>query len=221
MEVDAMAPTELVHALADAATALEASAAELNRLDSFAGDGDMGVTMSEAARALKEVLAAGAQEVRTAKLLSSCGAAIARKAPSTSGTLVATGFLRAAKALADSSAEVPQAPASTVELELAFRAALEGIQARGKASIGDRTLVDGLDAVCTSLREAAAAGRGPGQALHFAAQAAEAKAKATASMVPKVGRASWVPERAVGHPDAGCTMLAIVLRAAASSVAGP
>ena len=58
---------------------------------------------------------------------------------------MATGFLRAAKALAEP-------PDNTVEaLVRAFAAAMEGIQARGKAAVGDRTLVDGLDAVSNSL----------------------------------------------------------------------
>jgi dihydroxyacetone kinase-like protein len=96
--VTVVAPSGLVRALTAAASALEASADELNRLDGFAGDGDLGITMSEASRALKDVLAAN-QDMGGGPLLSACGAAIARKAPSTSGTLVATGFLRAAKAV--------------------------------------------------------------------------------------------------------------------------
>jgi dihydroxyacetone kinase-like protein len=204
-----MAPAGLVRALTAAASALEVSADELNRLDGYAGDGDLGITMSQASRALKDVLAAN-NDLEAAQLLSTCGATIARKAPSTSGTLVATGFLRAAKAVADSSG-------SGVEvLERAFAAATAGIQARGKAMVGDRTLVDGLDAVCTSLQESLRAGRELVDALHFAAVAASAAADKTVDMGPKVGRASWVPERAIGHPDAGCAMLAIVLRAAAA-----
>ena len=79
--------------LESAADAVASATAELNRLDGFAGDGDLGITMSEAARALKEVLAAN-EQAEPATLLAACGGAIARHAPSTSGTLVATGFLR-------------------------------------------------------------------------------------------------------------------------------
>jgi dihydroxyacetone kinase-like predicted kinase len=214
--VTIVAPSGLVRALTAAASALEASADELNRLDGFAGDGDLGITMSEASRALKDVLAAN-QDMEVGPLLSACGAAIARKAPSTSGTLVATGFLRAAKALADPAAT--DAGGTDVEaLERAFAAAMVGIQARGKAAPGDRTLVDGLDAVCTSLGESVAAGQALADALHFAAAAASAAADRTVGMEPKVGRASWVPQRAVGHPDAGCAMLAIATQAAAAEV---
>jgi phosphoenolpyruvate---glycerone phosphotransferase subunit DhaL len=167
--------------------------------------------MSQAAAALREVLAADeAKDV--AQLLSSCGAAIARSAPSTSGTLVATGFLRAAKALADP-------PQNTVEALLqAFAAATEGIKARGKAAVGDRTMVDGLDAVTNSLGLSLGSGLSTEEALAQAARAASAAAEATAEMEPKAGRASWVPERAKGHPDAGCEMLAIALDAVATTV---
>jgi dihydroxyacetone kinase len=210
------APPALVRALTAAASALEGSADELNRLDGYAGDGDLGITMAEAAHAVKEALATN-QDIGPAQLLSACGAAIARRAPSTSGTLVATGFLRAAKVVADRDGQGAEA------LERAFAAALGGIQARGKAAVGDRTLVDGLDAVCTSLRQSLVPGHGLGQALHLAAQAASVAADKTADMEPKVGRASWVPQRAIGHPDAGCAMLAIALKAAAAEVnaAGP
>jgi dihydroxyacetone kinase-like protein len=207
----------LVLALTAAVGALAGSTTELNRLDGYAGDGDMGITMGEVARALGEVLDADYQ-VATGQLLQSCGATVARRAPSTSGTLIATGFLRAAKAVGD----VAEGPRSDVEVvDRAFRAALDGIQARGKASVGDRTLVDGLDAVCTSLHESAAIGRVLPEGLQLAAQAAESAAEATISMSPRVGRASWVPDRAIGHADAGCTMLAIVMQAAATSLAGP
>ena len=216
-----MTPSGLVRALTAAASALEGSADELNALDGYAGDGDLGITMSEACRALKDVLAAN-QGIEVGPLLSACGAAIARKAPSTSGTLVATGFLRAAKAVADPAGRDPAGrdPArSDVEaLGRAFAAATLGIQARGKAAPGDRTLVDGLDAVCTSLQESVGARHGVGDALHLAAAAASAAAERTVGMEPKVGRASWAPQRAVGHPDAGCTMLAIAMQAAAAEI---
>ena len=207
-----MASAELVRALAAAALALEGSADELNRLDGYAGDGDLGITMIAAAHAVRDVLAT-AEEMSSTQLLSACGSALARKAPSTSGTLVATGFLRAAKVV-----DVGAGP-GVESLERCFNAAADGIKARGKASVGDRTLVDGVDAVCASLRRSVAIGADISQALADAAQAAEAAAEATVDMVPKVGRSSWVPERAAGHPDAGCAMLAIVVSAVAASVA--
>ena len=206
-----MAPTALVNALSAAADAVEGSAAELNRLDGYAGDGDLGITMTQAAQALREVLAAS-EEQSVAQLLPGCGAAMARSAPPPAGLswlLASCGQPR----------RWPTLPTTTVEaLVRAFAAAIEGIQARGKAAVGDRTLVDGLDAVSNSLALSLAAGLGTHEALDQAARAASASASATADMEPKAGRASWVPERAKGHPDAGCEMLAIALEAVAASV---
>ena len=216
-----MASPVLARALSAAAAALLSKADDLNRLDGYAGDGDLGITMSEVARVLEEqsvqagTPGPGADEpgvMGTAQLLSSCGAAIARRAPSTIGTLTATAFLRAAKAVASEGA-------AEVELvEACFVAAMEGVQARGKASLGDRTVLDGLDAVCTSLKTSLGAGVALREALRSAARAASLTAEASKSMVPKAGRASWVAERALGHPDAGCQALAIALGAAAVSL---
>jgi phosphoenolpyruvate---glycerone phosphotransferase subunit DhaL len=203
-----VASPALLGALAAAATAVEGSAAELNRLDGFAGDGDLGITMTAAARALKEVLATG-EDLAAGALLSTCGATLARVAPSTSGTLLATGFLRAAKAMAGDLDGIGA-------VQRAFDVALEGIQGRGKASVGDRTMVDGLHSVCLSLAQSAEDHVGLAPALRAAAEAAQVMAQATQDMVPKIGRASWVPDRAAGHPDAGCTMLAIALAAVAT-----
>ncbi len=204
-----MPATALPHALGAAAQALAASAPELNRLDGFAGDGDLGVTMTVVAEVAQEVLAR--EEADGTRLLSSLGAAIARRAPSTSGTLLATACLRASQALRDDQG-------APVEVMLhCFSAALEGVMARGKAEPGDRTLVDGLDAICGSLERSVADGTSWPLALLEAAGAAQAMAEATSNMEPRKGRASWVPQRALGHPDAGCSMLAIGLQAAAQA----
>lgn len=213
----AVLPTPLVQALLAAGEAVIGDVDELNRLDGYAGDGDLGITMAQAAQAMKRVLE-DMGEKGPSQLLSACGAAVAREAPSTSGTLVATGLMQAAKAL-------PMAPGGGVAtLLFCFTAAMEAIQARGKASVGDKTLVDGLDAVCSSLARSDQEGRDIQQALHSAAGAAASAAEASAGMEPKVGRASWMAERAAGHPDAGCAMLAIAMKAVAeagSAAAGP
>jgi dihydroxyacetone kinase-like protein len=200
-----MALPSLSQALSTAGRALEANAAELNRLDGHAGDGDLGITMSEVAKVLREV---GAGQLGPGELLSACGSLIARRAPSTSGTLTATAFLRASRAL-------PSAGAGLEALVACFEAAMEGVRVRGKASVGDRTVLDALDAVCKSLRAAKDERAGVGEALQRAASAAARATDETASMVPKAGRARWVAERALGHPDAGCAALAIALGAVA------
>ena len=95
------------------------------------------------------------------------------------------------------------------------------VEARGEAALGDRTLLDGLDAVCSSLRQSVTAGVGLGEALHLAAIAALVAADKTRDMEPKVGHASWVPRRAARALGRRRAMLAIAMRAAAGwSAAG-
>jgi len=188
----AASPTPLVQALLAAAEAVVAGAGELNRLDGYAGDGDLGITMAQAAQAMKRVLK-DTGDTGPSQQLSACGAAVAREAPSTSGTLVATGLLRAAKALPID--PVTAWPSCCFALPQPWRGSRLGARLRG-----DRTLVDGLDAVCSNLARSAQEGLGTQQALHSAAGAAASAAEASASMEPKVGRASWMAERALVTP---------------------
>ncbi|MDQ6901163.1 MAG: DAK2 domain-containing protein [Candidatus Dormibacteraeota bacterium] len=183
---------------------------ELNRLDGSAGDGDLGLTMAAAARALQTVLAERENE-EAAALLRQCGSEIARKAPSTSGTLVATGFLRAATELG----EAGESERDVVLLARAVAAATEGIRARGKASPGDKTMLDALVPVTERFQLAADGGEELAAALNDGAQIAAQATEATASLRPQVGRASWMADRSVGHPDAGCHLISIGLTAAA------
>jgi len=183
---------------------------ELNRLDGLAGDGDLGLTMAAAARALQTVLAER-ENAEAAALLRQCGSEIARKAPSTSGTLVATGFLRAATELGG----VGESERDVVLLARAVAAATEGIRARGKASLGDKTMLDALVPVTKRFQQAADGGEELTAALNDAAQVAASATEATAAMRPQIGRASWMADRSAGHPDAGCRLITIALTAAA------
>jgi dihydroxyacetone kinase-like protein len=196
-------------ALRAAAEAVLERAAELNRLDAQAGDGDLGITMSAASQAVIELLP-DQDGQPPAEVLRTCGAALAREAPSTCGTLVATGLLRAARA----AAEELDADAVARLLE----AARAGIAERGKAELGQKTMLDALAPAAAAAAGAAAEGAGGARLLAAAAAAAEAGAASTVSMVPRHGRAGWLAERSAGHEDAGARLVAIVLAAAASSL---
>ncbi|HEY2592778.1 MAG TPA: DAK2 domain-containing protein [Chloroflexota bacterium] len=193
----------LVHVAED----VSAAQAELNQLDGIAGDGDLGLTMSAGARALI-ALAPELATLDLASALRRCGAELARKAPSTSGTLLATAFLRAASAVGDD-----PSPASL--LGRALDASLTGIQQRGKASVGDKTMLDALAPACAAAQRSALDGADLCTALLAAADGAAAGAAATRSMRAKVGRAGWLADRSEGHEDAGAQLVALVLAAAA------
>lgn len=195
------------------ARTVAASADELNRLDGQAGDGDLGVTMRTASTIVIDLIEElEAQSVPAA--LWTCGQALARGAPSTAGTLVATGFLRAAKA-AESSELAPSADSLASLLE----AAVEGITERGKAARGSRTMLDALGPAADAARASAARGESIVDALAQAAAAAEAGARATAGMRAVHGRAGWLADRSTGHEDAGARLVAIAVGAAAEAAA--
>ncbi|HLH68703.1 MAG TPA: DAK2 domain-containing protein [Candidatus Dormibacteraeota bacterium] len=201
----------LLRAIGAAADAVQASADRLNRLDGQAGDGDLGVTMTIGARVVRELLP-GLEGQPPAAVLRACGAALARRAPSTSGTLVATALLRAAR--------VVDEEAGATALARALRAAQEGIQERGKARPGGKTMLDALAPAVVAAEAAAGRGAGIGEALRAAAVAAEAGAQATREMLPGHGRASWLAERSAGHEDAGARLVAILLQASAGAAGG-
>ncbi len=181
---------------------------ELNRLDGFAGDGDLGITVAAGASAIASIQS----ELGTlphGTLLRRIGTELARHVPSTGGTLLATAFLAAAREMEAASQTRPE-----TATELAARlldAAQRAIVERGKAAPGDKTMLDAIAPASQALREAADAGIALPAALARAAEDADQGALATASMEPRHGRAAWLAERSAGHEDAGARAVAIIL----------
>ena len=204
---DRAAPTSSCAVAAD----VEAAADELNRLDAAAGDGDLGVTMTRAAEAARSVVGELDQSDIQGSLRR-LGTEIARRAPSTSGTLLATGLLRASRV---ELGDVIDGPAASALLD----AAVAGIVERGKASPGDKTMLDALVPAADALRRAAGQGVGLTEALAESALAARAGAEATVAMRPSIGRAAWMPDRSVGHVDAGAYLAGLILGSLARQAA--
>ncbi len=180
---------------------------ELIDLDRAIGDGDHGENMDRGFKAVVAKLDAGETEVSgvlklvAATLMSTVGGA--------SGPLYGTAFLRAAKA-----AEGDLDSAGVVAV---IAAALEGIVARGKATTGEKTMVDAWTPALAAAQEAAASGTGPAGTFRAAANAAQAGAEATIPMQATKGRASYLGERSIGHQDPGATSTALILTAAADT----
>ena len=101
-----------------------------------------------------------------------------------------------------------------------LEAALGGVVERGRAAVGDKSMVDAWAAAALAARESADGGASPELVLAAAADAAEGGARSTEPMVGRVGRAAYLGERAVGHRDPGAESTALLLRAAADSAAG-
>lgn len=191
-----------------AASALAAAEAHLTDLDAKAGDGDLGASMARAAEAIR-ALPAEAWNA-PAHALAEVGNALRRAIGGSSGPFYATALLRASRDLGGA--------AEPRRLAKAFDTAVAAITELGGARPGDRTMVDALAPAAEAFRAALAAGKPAKQALTAAAEAAEAGAKHTATLQPRLGRASYLGERAVGVPDGGAVAVSIWLRAAADAL---
>jgi len=180
---------------------------ELIDLDRAIGDGDHGENMDRGFKAVVAKLDAGETEVSgvlklvAATLMSTVGGA--------SGPLYGTAFLRAARAA--------EGDLDSNGVVAVIAGALEGIVARGKATTGEKTMVDAWTPALAAAQEAVAAGIGPAGALRAAANAAQAGAEATIPMQATKGRASYLGERSIGHQDPGATSTALILTAAADT----
>jgi len=174
-------------------------------LDGKVGDSDLGITMNKAFGAASDAAAAAATEP-PAKLLQRAGMAIAKAAPSTMGTLTATGFMRGAKALAEAPDNGAGAGLGTTEWALFWTAYHQGVAERGKARPGDKTVLDVLGPLAASLQTSAAAGIALPEALAQATQAAVLALEATKGMVAQHGKAACFQEKSLGLQDAGGTV---------------
>lgn len=196
--MDALGSPEVVALFARLREVMAARRDELIALDGKVGDSDLGITMAKGFAAAAEAVAAPAEP--PGKLLARGGMAIARAAPSTMGTLVATGFMRGGKA-------VEAAPTlGTSELHRFWEAFLSGIMERGKAKRGDKTVIDALAPAVEALAAAEVAGQDLSAALAAAAQAAGDGLEATKSMVAQHGKAACFGEQTRGLADAGATV---------------
>jgi dihydroxyacetone kinase-like protein len=177
---------------------LEAAKDALNELDAAVGDGDQGVTMTIGFRAVREALPGlRGQDVGT--IVARVGMTFNGKAASTIGALFATGCMRAGRD-ARGKQEVDLA-----DLARMVEAAVAGIKERGKAEVGDKTVLDTLVPLSQALSAAAAEGVPLDEALQRSLAAAEAGMTATIPLQSKVGRAAWLADRTAGHQDPGAT----------------
>ncbi|OLP62418.1 Dak phosphatase [Xaviernesmea oryzae] len=183
-------------------------------LDGKVGDSDLGITMSKAFAAASEAVAAEGASAGLGKLLRTAGAIMARTAPSTMGTLTATGFLRASKAV--DGMEV----LDTAAMAAFWRAYRDGVAERGKAKLGDKTLLDVLDPIATTLEDAAQNGLALPEALNRAADAADAALEATKAMLAQHGKAAAFQQKTIGLQDAGATVGVMLIRHMATFASG-
>ena len=189
-----------------ACRALHSEAERLTFLDQAMGDGDLGITLGKIASALTEY-AETASVSDVGKFLGGAGIAANRAGSSTMGTLLATALMRAGKVVGG------KAEVSGADLVAMFKAADAGMQERGKAKPGDKTVLDALHPASEAFAAARALGKPLAEAGILALRAAEDGRDRVTPLRSRVGRASWVGERTEGQVDPGCAAFVIILKA--------
>ena len=175
-------------------------------LDRAIGDGDHGENMDRGFKAAVEALEQ-AQPGSVAEVLKTVAKTLMSTVGGAAGPLYGTAFLRASKAAGDG--DLDGAGVAAV-----IAGALDGIQARGKATTGEKTMVDAWTPALEAARAAAESGSDPAAVFEAAAAAAEAGAAATEPLRATKGRASYLGERSIGHLDPGAVSTSLILRAA-------
>ena len=181
---------------------------QLTDLDAAVGDGDFGISLDRGFTAVQAALTASPPaDIRA--VFQNVASVLIKTMGGSSGPLLGTFFLRAGAACAEKS---ELAPADVVAL---FQAGVEGLQQRGKAALGDKTMMDAWLPAVDAMRSALEAESGLAEILERGAAAAEAGMRATTTMQARKGRGSYLGERSVGHQDPGATATYMLFRAAA------
>jgi dihydroxyacetone kinase phosphoprotein-dependent L subunit len=176
---------------------------EFGDLDAVVGDGDFGYSL---ARGFEIVLNDWETYDRTdiGTFLKKIAVVITSRIGGTSGPIWGTAFLRAG------TKATGKIDITGDDVVLMLRAAAEGISARGKAVLGEKTLLDALIPATDTIEGAVARGASAAEIARAAATTTREAAEATKSMEAKRGRASYTGERSIGSVDAGAMALAII-----------
>jgi dihydroxyacetone kinase-like protein len=182
----------------------------LTALDAAIGDADHGINMARGFAAVVNDLEHNPPE-DIAAALKSVAMTLIRTVGGASGPLYGTFFLRASAACGG---QAELAPRDVVTL---FEAGVAGVQARGRAEPGDKTMVDALLPATAAMQAALADGASLAELLARGAEAAQQGALATIPLQARKGRASYLGERSIGHRDPGAASSWLLVKGAAES----
>jgi dihydroxyacetone kinase-like protein len=182
----------------------------LTRLDSAIGDADHGINMDRGMKAVSAKLD-GFEGDDIGALLKTVGMTLVSTVGGAGGPLYGTLFLQMGMATAGKSELEPEDWAAALD------AAVKGVQTRGKAEPGDKTMIDALIPARDAFSAAVAEDASFEEALRRSAQAAEEGMLATVPLVAKKGRASYLGERSAGHQDPGATSSQLLVKTAAET----
>lgn len=183
----------------------------LTELDAAIGDGDFGTSLSNGFSKVHSQLS-DMEKTNIGDILKKVGMTLTASAGGVSGPIWGTAFLRAGFKVGD------KKEVNLPDLSEMMEAALEGIQARGEAKLGDKTLVDALSPAVKELKKASEEDTSISEALKRASKAARKGSDKTIDMIAKKGRASYLGERSKGHRDAGSWAIVLVLEEIAQNL---
>lgn len=194
-------PQQLSALLLRCSAEIKQAAPELNALDGQLGDGDLGATLEKCARLIEEALAAPQQDIPA--VFQAASMACVRASGSSFGTLLGVALLTAAKQSAG------QQTLDAGQIPPLLAAVLAALMARGGASLGDKTVLDALDALLQTLKS-----QPPENWAVAAPQAVSAALDGFRQQPNKIGRARMFAERSVGLDDPGMVAFARLVDAA-------
>lgn len=189
-----------------AAYALRQNSDYLIELDQQVGDGDLGITARKIADTLDGYIAQQQDESDLGKYIMGAGMKINSAAPSTMGSLIAIALMRAG-AQAKGAADL-----SLTQISEMLKAAVQSIYEKGKANLGDKTMLDALHPAVEAFASAISIRKETDEVVREMIVAAEKGMDEVTPMRNKVGRASWLGERTEGKVDPGCALVVIVLK---------
>lgn len=202
---------QIVQWLQAFAAVIEQNKDYLTELDAAIGDADHGINMSRGFKKVMSQLPSVADKdigtiLKTVSmtLISSIGGA--------SGPLYGTLFLRA------STAVTGKQQLTEDDMVVLLQAGLDGVIQRGKAQMGDKTMLDVLSPAVATLQQATSEGKSALEAMQQTVAAAEQGMKDTIPMLAKKGRASYLGERSVGHQDPGATSAYLLLKSLLAAI---
>jgi dihydroxyacetone kinase-like protein len=177
----------------------------LTELDAAIGDADHGINMDRGFQMVLKKLP-GVEDKDAGTILKTAGMALVSSVGGAGGPLYGTAFMQAGTAVAG------KHELQAADLLAILDAALKGVVMRGKANLGDKTMVDAISPAVAAMREAVNNGADAADALAKAAAAAEKGMHDTIPLLAKKGRASYLGERSIGHQDPGATSSYLLIR---------
>ncbi|MDR1625979.1 MAG: DAK2 domain-containing protein [Spirochaetia bacterium] len=187
---------------------MEKNREELTRLDAALGDGDLGMVMAKAFAHIGEKTAAiQEQAADPGKMFALAGMEIGKNAPSTMGTLLASGFMKAGKAVSGKPA------IGAADMAVFIKAFADAIAALGGASQGDKTVLDVLYPAAQAAEGAAREGLGLGDVLAKAAAGAQKGLEEGRGLMARHGRPGIFREKTIGMTDPGSFAGVLIIRA--------